>query len=237
MGASGRDIRAIGGLAEVGAIGDVRDHVIPGGPAIERRDGPLLIRKRSVSAMDNNVYVVACARTGVALVIDAADDAPAIRELLAGLTPLAIVQTHGHWDHVRAWKALAAEPGLAVWGHRGDLDLYPQTPDRLLEDGELLVVGDLTVTVHHLPGHTEGSLVLAATGAAATWLLTGDTLFPGGPGRTDGDVERHRRLMDGLEQRLFDVLPDATRVLPGHGDGTTLGEERPDLGTWRARGW
>lgn len=216
---------------------DVRDHVEPGGPALERRDGPLLVRKRSVSAQDNNVHVVACARTGACLIVDAADDAPAIRALVADLAPLAVVQTHGHWDHVRAWSALRADPGVPVWGHEGDLELHPAPPDRLLVDGEALPVGDLTVEVIHLPGHTEGSLVLAVDGATTTWLLTGDSLFPGGPGATRGDPDRHRRLMDGLEERLFARYADSTRVLPGHGDGTTLGRERPHLAAWRARGW
>jgi glyoxylase-like metal-dependent hydrolase (beta-lactamase superfamily II) len=91
--------------------------------------------------------------------------------------------------------------------------------------------------VIHLPGHTDGSLVLAVAGDERTWLCTGDSLFPGGPGATSGDLERHARLMDGLETRLFGRFDDTTRVLPGHGDGTTLGAERPHLTEWRARGW
>ena len=223
-------------MAMVGG-GDAADHVRPGGPALERRDGPLVVRKRSVSDMDNDVYVLACARTGAALVVDAADDAPAIRAMLGDLDPIAVVQTHGHWDHVRAWADLRTDPGLAVWGHEGDLDLYPARPERLLDDGEVLPVGDLSVEVIHLPGHTEGSLVLAVAGAERTWLCTGDSLFPGGPGATAGDLARHARLMDGLEGRIFARFDDATRVLPGHGDGTTLGAERPNLAAWRARGW
>ena len=217
--------------------GDAADHVEPGGPLLERRDGPLLVRKRAVSEMDNDVYVVACARTGAALVVDAADDAPAIREMLAGLSPVAVVQTHGHWDHTRAWADLSADPGLPVWGHAGDLALYPARPDRLLADGERLAVGDLSAEVLHVPGHTDGSLLLAVDGATATWLFTGDSLFPGGPGATFDDADRHAQLMDGLETRVFARFPDSTRVLPGHGDGTTLGAERPHLGEWRARGW
>jgi glyoxylase-like metal-dependent hydrolase (beta-lactamase superfamily II) len=207
------------------------------GPIRDLRDGPLRVRTRSVSVMDNNVYVISCARTGWSLIVDAADEAPAIRELAAGTEPLAVVLTHGHWDHVRAWPALAADPGLEVWGHRGDLELYPATPDRLLEDGQRLAIGDLEVEVLHLPGHTDGSLVFAVTGTDATWLFTGDSLFPGGPGATFGDLERHALLMDGLEQRLFDRFDDRTKVLPGHGAPTTLGAERADLPQWRSRGW
>lgn len=219
------------------AADDARLHVEAGGPWLERRDGPLLLRRRSVSEMDNAVHVLSCARTGAALIVDAADDAAAIRAMVADLAPVAVVQTHGHWDHVRAWAELRADPGLPVWGHEGDLDLYPAAPDRLLEDGERLAVGDLVVEVLHVPGHTEGSLVLAVAGAERWWLCTGDSLFPGGPGATLGDRGRHARLMDGLETRIFARFDDATAVLPGHGDATTLGAERPHLAEWRARGW
>jgi glyoxylase-like metal-dependent hydrolase (beta-lactamase superfamily II) len=212
-------------------------HTAPGGPPLVTRDGPLVIRRRSVSEMDNNVLVLGCARTGQALIIDAADDAGAIRELVADLLPLAVVQTHGHWDHVRAWADLTADPGLEVWGHEGDLELYPQAPERLLSDGQLLQVGDVSVEVLHVPGHTEGSLLLLAHGGTRDWLVSGDTLFPGGPGATGGDPQRHARIMDGLEQRVFARLADSTVVLPGHGDVTTVGAERPHLGEWRARGW
>jgi len=209
----------------------------PGGPMVEATDGDLVLRKRSVSEMDNNVHLIGCARTGHALIVDAADDAPRIRALADGFLPLAVVQTHGHWDHVRAWDALRDDPGLEVWGHEGDLDLYPSAPDRLLSDGQLLAVGSLTVEVLHVPGHTPGSLVFSVHGASEHWLVTGDTLFPGGPGNTFGDTSAHARLMDGLEQRIFARFGDGTRVLPGHGDATTLGRERPHLSEWRARGW
>lgn len=209
----------------------------PGSPPSSVTDGALLIRRRSVSEMDNNVYLLGCVRTGTVLVVDAADDAPAIRGMLTDVVPLAVVQTHGHWDHVRAWAELATDPGLEVWGHAGDVDLYPHAPDRLLVDGQVLWVGDVAIEVLHLPGHTEGSLLLLAHGAQRDWLVTGDSLFPGGPGSTQGDVARHASLMDGLERRVFARLADPTVVLPGHGDTTTLGAQRASLPQWRARGW
>jgi glyoxylase-like metal-dependent hydrolase (beta-lactamase superfamily II) len=216
---------------------DTTLHTEPSGPMLEVRDGPVLIRKRSVSEMDNNVYVLGCASSRLALLVDAADDAAAIREMCSGTSPVAVVQTHGHWDHVRAWEDLAADPGLEVWGHEGDLPLYPQAPDRLLEDGQRLAVGELSIEVLHVPGHTPGSMLLLVAGLERPWLITGDSLFPGGPGNTFGDAAAHRLLMDGLEERVFSRLPDETVVLPGHGDATTLGAERPHLAEWRARGW
>ncbi|HSK24863.1 MAG TPA: MBL fold metallo-hydrolase, partial [Egicoccus sp.] len=89
----------------------------------------------------------------------------------------------------------------------------------------------------HLPGHTEGSLLYLVHGDERAHLFSGDTLFPGGPGNTFGNADNHRRIMDGLEEKIFGRLRDDTWVYPGHGDDTTLGAERPHLQEWRDRGW
>ncbi len=216
---------------------DELPHTEPGGDPVETRDGDLVIRKLTVSDMHNNVYLLGCASSGRALLVDAADDAPAIRSLTEGFLPVAVVQTHGHWDHARAWGELRDDPGLEVWGHEGDLDLFPHPPDRLVHDKQRLAVGSLDIEVLHVPGHTPGSVLFSVRGAANGWLLSGDTLFPGGPGNTFGDPAAHTMIMDGLERRVFDVFDDDTRVLPGHGDMTTIGHERPHLAEWRERGW
>lgn len=212
-------------------------HVEPDGAWQDHRDGPLLVRKCSVEEMDNNVYVIACAATGAALLVDVAARPGRLREALAGFDPVAAVQTHGHWDHVRAWDGIRDDAGIEVWGHPGDASLFPRPVDRELADGERVVVGDLAVEVIHLPGHTEGSLLYLVRGDERPHLFSGDTLFPGGPGNTFGNADNHRRIMDGLEERIFGRLPDETWVYPGHGDDTTLGAERPHLQEWRARGW
>jgi glyoxylase-like metal-dependent hydrolase (beta-lactamase superfamily II) len=218
-------------------VSDYTGHVDPDGPWQDRRDGNLLVRKCSVEEMDNNVYVIACTNTGAALLVDVAARPDRLREALDGFAPVAAVQTHGHWDHVRAWNGIRDEAGVAVWGHPGDASLFPRPVDRELSDGDRLPVGDLEVEVIHLPGHTEGSLLYLVEGAERPHLFSGDTLFPGGPGNTFGSAENHRRIMDGLEARIFGRLPDDTWVYPGHGDDTTLGAERPNLSEWRARGW
>ncbi len=211
-------------------------HVEPDGPWHDRLDGHVHIRKMSVESQDNNVYVVTCTRTSRSLVIDAAARPERIRQAIAGTEPLAVVQTHGHWDHVRAWEALRADPGLPVWGHEADAELFPLPVDRPLLDGDTLSVGELVVEVIHIPAHTEGSLLYVVHGAERTHLFSGDTLFPGGHGRTTTAVD-HTRIMDGLEAKVFDRLADSTWVYPGHGGDTTLGRERPELGVWRKRGW
>ena len=216
---------------------DDRLHVAPGGPWVELVDGPLTVRKRSVGPLDNAAYLVACTRSGRGLLVDPADEAARIRTMLEGFVVDAAVVTHGHADHVAAWPTLARDPGLAMWAHPGDAARLPEPADRWLQDGQHLTVGDLVLEVVHVPGHTEGSILLAVAGGTTTHLFTGDTLFPGGPGSTGGDPVRHALIMDGLEDRVFARFDDPTRVHPGHGDSTTLGAERPRLAGWRARGW
>jgi glyoxylase-like metal-dependent hydrolase (beta-lactamase superfamily II) len=212
-------------------------HVEVDGDWQDRTDGHLHVRKLAVEEMANNVYVLRCARTGDALLIDVAARPGRLAEALAGSSPVAAVQTHGHWDHVRAWDGIRDEQGIEVWGHPGDAELFPRPVDRELADGDVIRVGDLEVEVLHLPGHTEGSALYLVHGEERPHLFSGDTLFPGGPGNTFGSSENHRRIMDGLEQRIFGRLPDETWVYPGHGDDTTLGAERPHLQEWRERGW
>lgn len=210
--------------------------VTPGGPWQDRRDGILHVRKFSVEEMDNNVYLIRCSASNEALVVDAAADAPRIREAIDGVDVRAVVQTHGHWDHVRAWDALREDPGTPIWGHPGDADLFPRAVDRELADGDVLNVGELRVEVLHIPGHTPGSCTYLVHGDQRDHLFTGDTLFPDGPGRTT-NPEQFTTIMDGLESKLFARFDDFAWVYPGHGRDTTLGAERPHLAEWRERGW
>lgn len=210
--------------------------VVADGPRIERTDGPLHVRKFSVEAMDNNVYVIACARTSRAIVVDAAARPERIVAETQDLDVRAVVQTHGHWDHTRAWAQLSHEHRWPVWGHPGDGELYPQAPDRLLQDGQGLELGDLLVEVLHTPGHTPGALQFIVHAPERSHLFSGDSLFPGGPGRTTSP-EDFEALMTSLDGRIFGGLPDSTWVYPGHGNDTTLGVERPHVPEWWARGW
>ncbi|MEX2487447.1 MAG: MBL fold metallo-hydrolase [Nitriliruptoraceae bacterium] len=211
-------------------------HVETDGAWLDRKDGRVRIRKLAVGELANNVYVVSCTSTGTSLVIDAAARPEVIRDALADTSPLAIVQTHGHWDHIRAIEALRDDPGLPFWAHDGDHSNYPLPPDRFLTDGDVIDIGVLEVTVIHVPGHTPGSLLFLTRGDTRHHLFSGDTLFPGGHGKTT-TAEDHARIMDGLESRVFARLDDETMVYPGHGDDTTIGAERPHLRAWRARGW
>ena len=214
-------------------------HVDPGTAA--RRTLPAAtIIKASVGPMDNNAYLVTCSATGKTLLIDAANDADDLVELIREHAPdiALIVTSHQHYDHWQALAAVTEATGAPTAAHALDAEPLPVTPDRILADGDTVTIGELTFDVIHLQGHTEGSVALALKGAdgEVTHLFTGDCLFPGGVGKTwkDGDFDR---LLGDVSSKVFDVYPDSTVVYPGHGDDTTLGAERPHLAEWRQRGW
>jgi len=215
-------------------------HVEPGTAARRVLPGASIV-KTSVGSMDNNAYLITCSRTGDSLLIDAANDAPILLDVIEQHAPnlTLIVTSHQHRDHWLALEQVAKATGAPTAAHRLDAGPLPVTPDRILADGDTITVGDLTLDVIHLQGHTEGSVALALGGSPAgdtVQLFTGDCLFPGGVGKTwkDGDFER---LLDGVSSKVFDVYDDSTVVYPGHGDDTTLGTERPHLDEWRERGW
>ncbi|QXQ12554.1 MBL fold metallo-hydrolase [Skermania piniformis] len=214
-------------------------HVSPGSAAQRRELPGATVYKMSVGPMDNNAYLVRCSGTGQALLIDAANEGPRLRRLIAQETPglARILTTHRHADHWQALAEVTAATGVPTTAHRLDAAELPVSPDVELTDGDQLQVGDRTLEVIHLVGHTPGSIALALTDdAGGVHLFTGDSLFPGGVGRTTSSAD-FTRLLDDVSTKLFDRYPDHAVVYPGHGDDTTLGAERPHLAEWRARGW
>jgi glyoxylase-like metal-dependent hydrolase (beta-lactamase superfamily II) len=218
---------------------DYSGDVEVGGPADTRELPGLTIRKLAVSEMANNAYLLTDAATGEALLVDAAADAPALLELIGDADVRTIVTTHGHWDHHRALPEVAAATGAQTVAHPADAGDLPVPVTRPVEHGDTVTVGDQTLEVVHLRGHTPGSIALVWRGpaGAGTHVFTGDSLFPGGVGNTQQDAARFASLIDDVENRLFGTLPDDAWVYPGHGSDTTIGTERPHLGEWRERGW
>jgi glyoxylase-like metal-dependent hydrolase (beta-lactamase superfamily II) len=215
-------------------------HVEPGTAAKRTLPGVSIV-KASVGPMDNNAYLVTCSATGETLLIDAANDAEVLIDLVRNHAPKVslIVTSHQHFDHWQALKALAETTGAPTAAHPIDADALPVKPDRLVAGGDTVQIGELTFDVIHLRGHTPGSIALALNGPATggvTQLFTGDCLFPGGVGKTwqPGDFTQ---LLEDVTTRVFDVYDDSTVVYPGHGNDTTLGVERPSLAEWRERGW
>ncbi len=212
--------------------------VTPGGAA-QRKDFPGgTLTKVSVGPMDNNAYLVVCHSTGKSLLIDAANDADRLTELLDEQAPelSLVVTTHQHPDHWQALADVVGGTGSPTAAHALDAAPLPVVPDRELAQGDTVEVGELRLEVIHLRGHTPGSVALLLRAGEQKHLFTGDSLFPGGPGKTQ-NPEDFGQLMDDLEERVFGTLPDDTVVYPGHGRDTNLGIERPQLGEWRARGW
>jgi glyoxylase-like metal-dependent hydrolase (beta-lactamase superfamily II) len=214
--------------------------VSAGGSADVRELPDAVIRKVSVSEMDNNCYLVTCRATGAQLLVDAADDAPRLLALVAdgGDGLQRIVTTHRHWDHHRALADVVAATGATTAAGRDDATELPVPADEPLDHGDTVAVGDLRLDVVHLRGHTPGSVALVLTSSdGSVHAFTGDSLFPGGVGNTFGDADAFRSLIADVEERLFGAYPDTTWVYPGHGKDTTLGAERPGLPAWHARGW
>ncbi|MBJ8343068.1 MBL fold metallo-hydrolase [Antrihabitans sp. YC2-6] len=211
------------------------------GSAPQRRTVPgATIVKMSVGPMDNNAYVVQCSSTGTTLLIDAANEADRLIQLVDTVAPTGlelIVTTHQHFDHWQALKKVAAHNSVTTAAHPLDAGPLPVVPDTELNDGDTVRVGDLTLEVIHLRGHTPGSVALALTdGDGIVHLFTGDSLFPGGLGRTTSPTDFSSLYAD-VTTKIFDRFADSTVVYPGHGADTTLGTERPHLDEWRERGW
>jgi glyoxylase-like metal-dependent hydrolase (beta-lactamase superfamily II) len=212
-----------------------------GGPAETRELPGLTITKVAVGPMNNNAYLLRCTTTGELLLIDAANEAATLLELIGDTPPAKIVTTHRHQDHWEALREVQEATGAATVAHPDDAPELPVEVTDLVSNGDIVTVGEARLSVIHLRGHTPGSIALSydADGALAAepHLFTGDSLFPGGPGNTQGDPQRFGQLITDLEERIFGVLPDGTWVYPGHGGDTTIGTERPHVPEWRARGW
>jgi glyoxylase-like metal-dependent hydrolase (beta-lactamase superfamily II) len=181
--------------------------------------------------LDNNVYLITCTTTGASLIVDASSEPEAIAALAEGTDVRGVVTTHGHWDHHGAIPEVSDTLDVAFMLHSDDAEIAGKTPDTTLVEGPL-EIGNVKAHILHTPGHTPGSICIALDGV----VITGDTLFPGGPGATRFDHSSFDTIIESINTKLF-PLPDDTVVLPGHGDSTTIGTERPQLPAWIERGW
>ena len=217
--------------------------VTPGSPAQTRDLGPLTITKLAVDPqMSNNCYLLRCTETGSQVLIDAAAEASRLLPLIGPDGLDAVVTTHQHWDHHRALAEVVEATGAEVIAGEPDADAITEQTgvevDRTVGDGDRIEVGACELEVIAIAGHTPGSVcLLYGESTDRPQVFTGDCLFPGGVGSTFGDPVAFDQLYEQVTTKIFDRLPDSTHFYPGHGNDGRLGDERPHLATWRARGW
>jgi glyoxylase-like metal-dependent hydrolase (beta-lactamase superfamily II) len=186
-------------------------------------------------AVDNNIWIVGDDRE--VLVFDAAHDHQPILDAVGDRRVVAIVCTHGHNDHVNAAVALAEATQAPILLHPDDRELWDvvhpdRAPDSDLVDGEILSAGGVQLEVRHTPGHTWGGCCFYDEADGV--LFSADTLFKGGPGATGRSYSDRPTILRSIEERLL-VLPPDTVVHTGHGSSTTIGDEAPHLGEWKAQ--
>jgi len=193
------------------------------------KNDAIRLERCELGPFGTNSYIMTCLKTGDSVVFDAPGDAPTILGQLKQTNPRYILMTHSHMDHTGALAQFKSALNVPIAAHTADAGTLPIEPDTLLADGQAIAFGNIQLTAIHSPGHTPGSLCFYTKG----YLISGDTLFPDGPGKT-GSPSDFRQIVESLKNRIF-VLPDDTQVFPGHGAHTILGKEKQAFEAFRAR--
>ncbi len=193
-------------------------------------DGNLTVmRFGPLGSFANNAYIIADEASGEALVIDMPSGSEEVIAAAQELDVKGIVLTHTHHDHWMDYDLVKGALGAPVICHPAELILPAEQIDEMLMDDDVLAAGEVRVRALHTPGHTPGSTCLLA----GKFLFSGDTLFPGGPGRTNSPADLQQSI-ESITSTLF-ALPDETDVLPGHGDPTTIGEAKKEYAVFAAK--
>ena len=188
-----------------------------------------LVKAGPLGSFGNNAYLIQDRESGDAIVVDAPQDGERILEALGNGRVTRIIVTHRHPDHWMSIDALKAATGAPVACHEGDREPYAEKVDGTIADGEEIAVGELRVHAIHTPGHTPGSVCLLV----GNRLISGDTLFPGGPGRTNRPEDLQEEIRS-ITSRLFE-LPDDVVVHPGHGDDGSIGQSKREYAAFASR--
>lgn len=199
----------------------------------------MLFKRFIVGPLEVNCYVIADEVSKEGMVVDPGDGVDVILDFLNKnqIKLKYIINTHCHFDHIGGNKKLKEATGAELLIHKADLPFLERAegsaalwgfhidgspkPDRFLEDGDILTLGSITIEIIHTPGHSPGGICLKFDGK----VITGDTLFAGGIGRTDFPGGDSFTLLKSIKERLF-TLPDSTEIYPGHGPFSTIGNEK-----------
>ncbi|MFC1864598.1 MBL fold metallo-hydrolase [Chloroflexota bacterium] len=187
------------------------------------KDGDVQIERLELGPFGTNAYIVICQKTRDSVLIDTPAEASTIMDRLKGTNPKYILLTHNHMDHLGALSELRSKLTVPLAAHALDAQSLPSPPEMLLSNGDTISVGNIRLEVLHAPGHTPGSLCFRA----GRYLISGDTIFPGGPGKT-GSPAAFRQIIESITEKIF-VLPDDTQIYPGHGDSTVLKKEKDEF--------
>src|SRR2546426_1884154 len=209
-------------------------------PATEKNEGMPIVSCITVGMFEENCYLYACPETREAVIIDPGDEPESILKNIQELklVPKYIINTHGHIDHIGAIDAVSEVYPVPLAIHPDDVYMYTdelaasmfgrtaplvkRKPDILLKEGDQITFGTLTLEVVHTPGHTRGSICLVSRPYC---VFSGDTLFQRGIGRTDLPGGSYEQIIRSIREKLY-TLDDDLVVFPGHGEPTTIIEEK-----------
>jgi hydroxyacylglutathione hydrolase len=186
-------------------------------------DDAIRLERLELGPFGTNAYIIGCPETQETVLVDAPAEPKVIMDKLGSATLKYILLTHNHIDHIGALAQLRAELEVPLAAHAADAGNLTPPPEILLNDGDVIRLGELKFTVLHTPGHTPGSLCFKV----GHYLISGDTLFPGGPGKT-GSADDFRQIVESIAEKIF-VLPDGTQIYPGHGDSTVVKKEKDEF--------
>lgn len=196
---------------------------------IVEKENNIQIERLETSPFGTNAYIIICRATGESVLIDAPGDAARIAGQLKKSNPKYILITHSHMDHTGALNELKSRLNVPIAAHSLDANRLPSPPEILLNHGDIVTFGNVELKVVHTPGHTPGSLCFLT----GKYLISGDTIFPAGPGKTNTPAD-FKRIVESLKEKIF-ILPDDVQVYPGHGDPTVLKKEKDEFAIFSSR--
>lgn len=196
---------------------------------IVAKDDNLQIERLELGPFGTNAYIVICQKTRDSVLIDAPAEANTIICSLKGTTPRYILVTHNHVDHIGALAELYSRLKVPLVVHASDAGNLPSPPEKLLSHGDTVSAGNLRFEILHTPGHTPGSLCFKVS----HYLISGDTIFRGGPGKTWSPAN-FKQIIKSITEEIF-ALPDDVSIYPGHGNSTTVKRERDEFTIFSSR--